>query len=105
MRLRGVQSLNDLYENTEPMNDDVNLFSLLMGSDPVSFEVTKKRNGEVQWVKKLNIYQEEQGMGADQSSKRLKKHCSKMGIQNQHKFPRRNLNIQDQNGSKRIQAA
>ena len=42
MKPRGVRSLNDLYENTEQMDEDVTLYCLLMSSDPVSFEEANK---------------------------------------------------------------
>ncbi|TXG57059.1 hypothetical protein EZV62_018372 [Acer yangbiense] len=38
MMPRGTRSLEDLYENTEQVEEDVTLYCLLMTSDPVSFE-------------------------------------------------------------------
>ena len=46
MRPRGTCSLEDLYENTKHVEEDVTLYCLLMTSDPVSFEEV---NQEKKW--------------------------------------------------------
>ncbi|TXG68000.1 hypothetical protein EZV62_009275 [Acer yangbiense] len=46
MMPRGTRSLEDLYENTEQVEEDVTLYCLLMTSDPVSFE---EANQEEKW--------------------------------------------------------
>ncbi|KAL5816417.1 hypothetical protein ACOSQ3_024795 [Xanthoceras sorbifolium] len=46
MRPRGTRSLEDLYEETEQVEEDITLYCLLMTSDPVSFE---EANQERKW--------------------------------------------------------
>ena len=46
MKPRGTRSLEDLYENTEQVEEDITLYCLLMTSDPVSFE---EANQEEKW--------------------------------------------------------
>ncbi|KAK0579794.1 hypothetical protein LWI29_031544 [Acer saccharum] len=46
MMPRGTRSLEDLYENTEQVEEDITLYCLLMTSDPVSFE---EANQEEKW--------------------------------------------------------
>ncbi|KAI9152926.1 hypothetical protein LWI28_003161 [Acer negundo] len=46
MRPRGTRSLEDLYEYTEQVEEDLTLYCLLMTSDPVSFE---EANQEGKW--------------------------------------------------------
>ncbi|KAL5854905.1 hypothetical protein ACOSQ4_004707 [Xanthoceras sorbifolium] len=46
MRPRGTRSLENLYEDTEQVEEDITLYYLLMTSDPVSFE---EANQERKW--------------------------------------------------------